>query len=555
VNEILESRLLRIENAVRDIRDVMAETERVRTIAAPPRPVVEDVAQPEPEAVFVPARARKPIDLEQFLGGRFLLGAGGLAFLIGVGLFLKYAFDNNWVGPSGRVAMGFAGGIAFLLTSEFIWKTGQRYYSQAIAALGAAILYLSLWAAGSYFHLLPMTVTFIAMGAVTAAVMLISIRRNSQVLAYGALAGGFITPLLNQTASIDSTFIFTYLAVLGTALVWIGRTRFPRMEISAFIAIQLYYFIRAPFFPHGAWTHENTMALTFATIFLLQFSIAPVIRARRIGSLQPYEIGIVGLSAALYYIALHVQLYEFHRHVLTALTAALAGAYVALSRNGDLRTRSTFAAIALALVTVGVGITFDQKVMASIWVLESAALLYAGLMRKSTVASIFGLIAFGCAVLAFPYAMEGGALFANMRFVTLTAFALALAVISRATTLGLQQPDSRNFTYVLQVAANGCFITALAFELYQAYHGSPLALSLLMLAYAVALVSAGFIGKREFPRWEGLTLFIALLAKVFLIDLSSLDTVVRIVSFLAVGGVLLIVALVYQRNRSRTVEQ
>ena len=67
---------------------------------------------------------------------------------------------------------------------------------------------------------------------------------------------------------------------------------------------------------------------------------------------------------------------------------------------------------------------------------------------------------------------------------------------------------------------------------------------------ALRLVAAGFIANRIFTRWEGLVLFGALVIKVFLVDLSSLDTVVRIVSFLAVGTVLLGIAFLYQRVTS-----
>jgi uncharacterized membrane protein len=554
VNDVLESRLARIENAVRDIRGILADREaesieRPAPVAAP----VTATLPPAPPAVYepLPKRMRSAIDVEQFLGGRFLLGAGGLAFFIGVGLFLKYAFDNNWVGPSGRVAMGLIGGLAILAASEFLLRAGQRYYAQAIAGLGAAILYVSLWSAGSYFHLLPMVDTFIAMGVVTAGVMTIAVRRNSELLAFGALAGGFLTPLLNQSASIDMTFIFSYLAILGTGMLWLGRSRWPRLEMSAFAAAQAYYFAEIPYASGAAWTHAQTVALVFATIFLVQFSVMPAIRARRFGSLEVYECAMVAAGAALFYIALHVQLFEAHRHVLTALTAVLAASYLTLSRSGNLRTRSVFAAVALALITVGVGITFDARAMSSVWAVEAGCLMAVGLRRDSKVAAAFGLIAFACAVLAFQNAMIGGALFANMRFATLTAFACSLGLVAWAAVSETAESYRRDIGYFCEACAHGLALTALGFELYTAYHGSQLALSLLMLAYAVVLVTTGFIAKREFVRWEGLVLFLALVAKVFIVDLASLDTVVRIVSFLAVGAVLLVVALAYQRRRTQ----
>ena len=547
MNAKVESRLSRIEVEVHAIRDLLAQSD------APPEP--RFVPAPNIPAIVQPLPPRRPaLDFEQIFGGRFLLGAGGLAFFIGVAFFLKYAFDNGWVGPSGRVAMGLAGGVLLMLGSEPILRAGHRYYAHAIAGLGAAVLYLSLWAAGSYFHLLPLYVTFGAMAVVTAAVMAIAIRRNSELFAFAALAGGFLTPALSQPEHMGLTVIFSYLAVLGSAMVWLGRSRWRRLEIAAFAATQIYFFAYAPLSASGAWSGARTTALIFATIYLLQYSLLPFIRTRRLGSLETYECAMVGIAATLYYFTLHMQLFEMHRHVLTALTVTLAAGYLALAQAGNAQTRATFASISLALITVGVGITFDAHNMAMVWAAEAAALLVLGFRRDSNVAKVFGLIAYACAAVSFPEAMLSGTPFFNHRFTTLVTFGAGLAALAIATdrfTKGSQQKD---ISYISQTLAHGFFLTAFAFELHKIFHGSPLALSLLMLAYAAMLVAGGFSLKREFLRWEGLALFAALVVKVFVVDLSSVDTIVRIVSFLAVGAVLLVVALAYQRRRNHSVQ-
>ena len=58
-----------------------------------------------------PTRADQP-DLESRIGSHWLNRIGIAAVLIGVSYFLKYAFDNNWIGPAGRVTIGLLAGIA-----------------------------------------------------------------------------------------------------------------------------------------------------------------------------------------------------------------------------------------------------------------------------------------------------------------------------------------------------------------------------------------------------------------------------------------------------------
>jgi len=50
--------------------------------------------------------SRSGSDVEEMIAGHWLNYVGILAMAIAVAFFLKYAFDNNWIGPSGRVAIG-----------------------------------------------------------------------------------------------------------------------------------------------------------------------------------------------------------------------------------------------------------------------------------------------------------------------------------------------------------------------------------------------------------------------------------------------------------------
>jgi hypothetical protein len=55
----------------------------------------------------IPAQERGGSDdLESRIGGKWFSRVGIVALLISVSYFLKLAFDNDWIGPSGRVAIG-----------------------------------------------------------------------------------------------------------------------------------------------------------------------------------------------------------------------------------------------------------------------------------------------------------------------------------------------------------------------------------------------------------------------------------------------------------------
>ena len=135
-------------------------------------------------------------DLESRIGSHWLNRIGITAVLIGVSYFLKFAFDNNWIGPAGRVAIGLLAGIAIVVWSENFRRRGYGIFSYSLKAVGIGVLYLSLYAAFQVYSLVPSGVAFSMMFAVTAATAVMAWTQDAEILAAFALIGGFSTPLL-----------------------------------------------------------------------------------------------------------------------------------------------------------------------------------------------------------------------------------------------------------------------------------------------------------------------------------------------------------------------
>jgi uncharacterized membrane protein len=68
------------------------------------------------------------------------------------------------------------------------------------------------------------------------------------------------------------------------------------------------------------------------------------------------------------------------------------------------------------------------------------------------------------------------------------------------------------------------------------------------LLAGAALLVTGFKRRAAFLRWQGLVLLAVTIFKVFLLDTSTLSQGYRIISFLALGGLLLAVSFAYQRD-------
>jgi uncharacterized membrane protein len=106
--------------------------------------------------------------LESQIGSQWFNRVGILAVLIGMAWFLKFAIDNHWIGPLGRVLIGLIFGAGLVAWSERFRGRGYVIFSYSLKAIGSGVLYLSLWAAFSLYGLVPAPVAFLAMVLVTA---------------------------------------------------------------------------------------------------------------------------------------------------------------------------------------------------------------------------------------------------------------------------------------------------------------------------------------------------------------------------------------------------
>jgi uncharacterized membrane protein len=88
-----------------------------------------------------PARREQPavdaFDLEDWIGRRGLGWVAVILLLFATAFFLKYAFENAWVGELGRVAIGVVAGIALCATGYSYHRRGWQIFSQMLTAGGS----------------------------------------------------------------------------------------------------------------------------------------------------------------------------------------------------------------------------------------------------------------------------------------------------------------------------------------------------------------------------------------------------------------------------------
>ncbi|MCX6538292.1 MAG: DUF2339 domain-containing protein [Acidobacteria bacterium] len=200
-----------------------------------------DAARPAPSAEADSARDT----LETRIGGHWLLYVGMAALLLGLGFFIKYAFDNEWINETTRVVLGGVIGVGMVVGGLAISRRGYRLYGEIVAGGGFVALYFSTYAAFNFYGLIVQPVAFGLMVAITAGAALVADRKSSQGLAFVAVLGGFLTPFLVGRNEDAQVVLLTYDAILVAGAMFLAQRRqWPIVNLASYLLT---------FLTFGAW--------------------------------------------------------------------------------------------------------------------------------------------------------------------------------------------------------------------------------------------------------------------------------------------------------------
>jgi uncharacterized membrane protein len=535
-------------------------------------------------AFRTPPRASNPFsvprgregDLEKKIGQYWLNRIGIAAMLIGVSYFLKYAFENNWIGPGGRIGIGLLCGIALILWSERFRARGHAAFSYSLKAVGIGTLYLSLWGAFQVYHLIPASAAFIAMILVTASTIALALSQDAELLASFAMIGGFATPALLSTGQNHEAVLFSYIVLLDLAILLMAVAQpWRRLLWGSFVGtLALYIGWYSSYYTRD----QRPLTVFFAALFAAIFAAVPLAtryeRSTRFSGPSITLTLLPFINAVIFFLQLYV-MYESETATLTWFALALAAIYLCISAlfkkrfpDDDVSVINLLhVAIAIAFITIAIPLKLEAHWITISWLIESAVLLWISVRTQTNFLRYLAVAALSLGIfrlLAFDQ-MQANTLIFNARFAT---YAVAIAVLAGIATLGKQHAaeNERPFLQLAVIALNLLALIALTREAadyfdrqtvavgnqWQHYHQISVVrgftYSAIWLIYGAALMALGFRNRSAFLRWQALILIAFTAGKIFLYDMSQLGGSFRILSFIALGAVLLGISFIYQRD-------
>ncbi len=367
----------------------------------PPKP--EPVPSKEPEPAFKTFTFAEPLktvkqagSLEQKIGTRWILVAGIITSIVGVGFFLKYAYDNDLIGPLGRVVITTIAGLIALIIGETTRRRGFGIVAKGLTAMGFAILYASVFSAYRFYELIETGPAFALAILITAAAMLYAVALDEIIIAFLSLLGGFLTPILLSTGENRPKELFAYVLVLSIgAILCSAYRKWRAINVLSFIGTYILYtgwFEK--FYRHTMSSAETpaqiSIALGWLTVFFAVYLLMPVIFSlvKKVNAKRE-DVGLVLSNAAVTFFYLWNILYDKFRIELAFCAVGLCIAHLILMAiatkrcRDDISLRLSLLTIGLFFLTIAIPLYFKMYAVAIAWAAEGVILTIIGLRYKS----------------------------------------------------------------------------------------------------------------------------------------------------------------------------
>ncbi|WP_419868123.1 DUF2339 domain-containing protein [Chryseobacterium sp. CT-SW4] len=395
----LSNRVKKLENEVSDLKQKIADSKSVPLIekdesVIPQTPRLQSDEVPtvlKEKTTVIPSETKiitpehnRLAPVTQFIQQNILTIIGIFTLVLGIGYFLKYAIDKNWIGETTRVFIGISLGALIAVTGHFLRKN-YPVFSSIITGGGISILYLSATIAFREYHLLSQNTAFIFVCLITLISIALSYYYKSEILIIFSLIGGFLAPLMISTGQSNYPFLFTYLMVLNAGMLIIAFLKqWKSIGWIAFLFTYIYLFY---------WTFNKTEILNIyfyliSYVIFYAFALQDYIKKNTFSAMSILMIIGVNLLSIIGLTYIFNKL-QYEPLALFPALFTILNVFLLLREQGKDNkgiNYSVFASISVSLFTIAVALQFKTHLITTVWAVEATLLLF---IWKKTQTDIF----------------------------------------------------------------------------------------------------------------------------------------------------------------------
>lgn len=310
----------------------------------------------------------------EFLKQNILTVIGIFTLVLGIGYFVKYAIDKNWIGETTRAGIGIFTGAAIIFIGHFLRKN-YKTFASIITGGGIAVLYFTTTITFREYHLFTQNTAFVITSIVTTASILLSYYYKSEILLIFSLTGGFTAPLMISTGESNYLFLFTYLTLLNMGMLvtsFLQNWKSIGWTALTFTTIYLLY-----------WTADKPELLS-VTFFLISyiifyiFALQDYFKKNKLSVPNILMLVLINCSSIIGPVYIFNEL-QYEPVIIFPLVFAFLNAIFLFREYGKRNFGipfSVFAGITVSLITIAAALQFKAHLITSVWAIEATLLLF-----------------------------------------------------------------------------------------------------------------------------------------------------------------------------------
>ena len=383
---------------------------------------------------------------------------GIVILFFGVAFLLKYVTSKIYFPISYRLMLVFLSGILMVLLG---WKLSatRKTYANIIQGGGIGLMYLTVYAAFSMYHLLQPEPAFLLLLLIVALSGLIAIMRDAQSIAITGILGGFLAPLLINTGTNNHILLFTYYLILNTGILgvawfkswgelnligfiftfvisalWGYQYYQPEYYLSSqiFLIIYFLFYIMIPllFTQHHA---ENKKQLVDTTLVFGTPAIVFALQSELVNNIN-YGLAWGAVILGIFYACLAVAVHSLNNPVYKRISAAYSG-------------------LAVLFGTISIPLFFSKIWASSNWALESIVLMWFGIRQQQMLTRLAACIILLASTGLYVFGIQDvitGAGYVNEYYLSglIVSFANIICSFFLYKMLAMKSENEKNFAVI-----------------------------------------------------------------------------------------------------------
>lgn len=325
-------------------------------------------------------------DYERFIGENLFGKIGILIFILGIGFFVKYAIDKNWISEAMRAVLGFGVGAALIGVGHKLRK-GYHTFSSLLVGGGFAVFFITDAIAYHYYGLYNSTFAFFILLVSMLFMVALSIIYDRRELAIIALIGGFTAPFLVGISL--GIGILIYMAVLNIGMFAISMVKkWEELPVLSFVATTIIMIIAADSVESAPMARTTFI---FATLFYIIFNL-PIFYILKFHSSDKMPIALTAaltsnnfsyLAFGLYLIDQMDLSFDANGLFCLFIAAVNTGIFLWMKKTQQEALKSISLAMTLIFAAIFVPMQFKGAILQVAWAAEMVATLWLYIKTKN----------------------------------------------------------------------------------------------------------------------------------------------------------------------------